>query len=391
MTPRSSGQTSPRQLAFAVAEELGRPSMIQHRDSDGLLRVELHGQWRLRSTRERIGELLGLLTQAWLNHAHWDLSHLEDLDFAAAALLWRTWGYHRPPGLDIRSTDAPLFEQLEHLAREDISPAARAVGSPFHRVTLLVRAFALHTRGILDLLGDIAIWAARLMRSPKDIPILEISAAAFRSGAQALPITALLGFLIGIVLSYLSAGQLRDLGAGFLIVNLLGATILRELGPLLAAILNAGRSGSSITAQIGVMRVTHELEAMAVLGISPVLRLALPRVVGQMIALPLVVLWTDVLALAGGMLGANLQLHISYIAFLHQLPQVVSLTSLAFGIAKGATFGALVAIVACYFGLRIRPDTEGLAAGTTESVVTSLTLVLVVDAALAVAFAHVGQ
>ena len=382
---------SSRQPAFAGAEESGRPSLVRHRDPDGLLRVELRGQWRLRSTRERIKELLGLLTEARLNHAHWDLSHLEDLDFAAAALLWKTWEHHRPPGLDIRATDAPLFEQLERLSREGTCPAARAVGSPFHQATLLVRSFAFHTRGILDLLGDIAIWVARLTRSPKDIPVREISAAAFRSGAQALPITALLGFLIGIVLSYLSAAQLRDLGAGFLIVNLLGATIFRELGPLLAAILNAGRSGSSMTAQIGVMRVTHELEAMAVLGISPVLRLALPRVVGQMIALPLVVLWTDVLALAGGMLGANLQLHISYRAFLHQLPQVVSLTSLAFGIAKGALFGAVVAIVACYFGLRIRPDTEGLAAGTTESVVTSLTLVLVVDAVLAVAFAHIGR
>ena len=244
---------------------------------------------------------------------------------------------------------------------------------------------------MLELLGEITIWAVRIMRSPKDIPVREISAAAFRSGAQALPITALLGFLIGIVLSYLSAEQLRDLGAGFLIVNLLGATISRELGPLLAAILNAGRSGSSITAQIGVMRVTHELEAMAVLGISPALRLALPRVVGQMIALPLVVLWTDALALVGGMLGAKLQLHISCATFVHQLPRVVSLTSLGFGIGKGALFGALVSIVACHFGLRIRPDTEGLAAGTTESVVTSLTLVLLVDAALAIVFVHIGQ
>lgn len=229
------------------------------------------------------------------------------------------------------------------------------------------------------------------MRNPREIPALEISAAAFRGGAQALPIMALVGFLIGIVLSYLSAGQLRNLGAGFLIVNLLGATILRELGPLLAAILNAGRSGSAITAQIGVMRVTHELEAMTVLGISPALRLVLPKVAGQMIALPLVVLWTDVLALAGGMVGAKLQLNISCLAFVRQLPQVVSTTSLAFGIGKGALFGALVAIIACHFGLRIRPDTEGLAAGTTRSVVTSLTSVLLLDALLAVLCAHIGQ
>lgn len=370
---------------------MGSPSVVQRRAPDGALRVELHGQWVLRSTRERIAELLGPLTQAGLSHAHWDLRQLDDLDFAAAGLLWKTWDYRRPPSLEFRPTDGPLFEQLERLSREHIEPAARPGDSRFRNATSLARSFALHASGMLELLGEIAIWTVRLARSPKDIPILEISAAAFRSGAQALPITALLGFLIGIVLSYLSAEQLRDLGAGFLIVNLLGATIFRELGPLLAAILNAGRSGSSITAQIGVMRVTYELEAMAVLGIPPALRLALPRVAGQMIALPLVVLWTDVLALAGGMLGAKLQLHISCVTFLQQLPRVVSLPSLAFGVCKGALFGALVALVACHFGLRIRPDTEGLAAGTTESVVTSLTLVLLVDAALAVAFAHIGR
>ena len=244
---------------------------------------------------------------------------------------------------------------------------------------------------MVEFLGELALWSIRLIRSPTEIPLREISAAAFRGGAQALPIAALIGFLIGIVLSYLSAAQLRDFGADFLVVNLLGLTILRELGPLLAAILNAGRSGSSITAQIGVMRVTQEIDAMAVLGISPALRLALPRVVGQMIALPLVVLWTDTLALIGGMIGARLQLGIPCRTFIHRLPQVLSVTSLWFGIGKGALFGALVGFTACYFGLRIRPDTEGLAAGTTQSVVTALTLVLLVDALLAVIFAHVGQ
>jgi phospholipid/cholesterol/gamma-HCH transport system permease protein len=145
-----------------------------------------------------------------------------------------------------------------------------------------------------------------------------------------------------------------------------------------------------MTARIGVMRVTNELEAMDVLGMSPALRLVLPRVLGQMIALPLVVLWTDVLAIIGGMLGARLQLGITWQTFLHRLPQVVSLTSLWFGVCKGAVFGALIALIACYFGLRIRPDTEGLASGTTQSVVTALTLVLLADALLAVLYAHVG-
>ena len=201
----------------------------------------------------------------------------------------------------------------------------------------------------------------------------------------------MVGFLIGIVLSYLSGEQLRNFGADSFIVNLMGVATLRELGPLLAAILNAGRSGSSMTAQIGVMRVTGELEAMSVMGLSHTVRLVVPKVLGQLVALPLVVLWTNALALLGGMLGAKLQLDIAPQEFIHRLPQVVPVVDLWFGIGKGALFGALVALVSCHFGLRIRPDTEGLAAGTTQSVVTSLTLVLLADAVLAILFSRLGS
>ncbi len=369
-----------------------QPSITPRRASDGTLIVELGGRWNLRATREHTAALLGQLAQLSSGETRWDLTQLADLDVAGATLLWRTWQQRWPEHLSAKPDDQLILEQLAGLPRESPSRAPGCdVLEPIHRLGSAIRLLLGHARGMLELLGEIALCIVRLIGSPADIPVKEISAAAFRSGAQALPITGLLAFLIGIVLSYLSGAQLRDLGAGFLIVNLLGVTILRELGPLLAAILNAGRSGSSITAQIGVMRVTYELEAMSVLGISPVLRLALPKVIGQMVALPLVVLWTDALALCGGMLGARLQLGIPAQMFMHRLPQVVSLTSFGFGVAKGALFGALVAFIACYFALRVRPDTEGLAVGTTRSVVTGLTLVLLVDALLAILFSHVGQ
>ena len=367
------------------------PLISQRNAPDGGVWVEVVGAWNLRTTRERTADLLEQLGRASSGVAHWDLTRLDELDIAGATLLWRAWQQRKPEGLSLRPQDERLFRLLAAISSGDRTgrPSLDFAGALVSLGSTL-RSLATHAVGMVELLGQISLWALRLARNPREIPYKEISAAVFRSGAQSLPITALVGLLIGIVLSYLSAEQLRELGADSLIVNLLGVTILRELGPLLAAILNAGRSGSSMTAQIGLMRVTEELEAMAVLGISPALRLALPRMIGQMIAVPLVVLWTDVLALVGGMLGAKLQLGISYTAFIHRLPQVVPLVSLWFGICKGALFGALVALIACYFGLRIRPDTEGLAAGTTESVVASLTLVLLVDALLAVVFANVG-
>jgi phospholipid/cholesterol/gamma-HCH transport system permease protein len=174
------------------------------------------------------------------------------------------------------------------------------------------------------------------------------------------------------------------------IVNILGMSIIRELGPLLAAILVAGRSGSAMTASLGVMRVTAELDALAAMGVSLSLRLILPKVVALCIAMPLLVLWTDSIALIGGAMAANLELGISVRQFLLKLPLVVPVMNLYIGLMKGVVFGLFIALIACHFGLRIKPDTESLGHETTNSVVASITLVIVVDAIFAIIFRGVG-
>jgi phospholipid/cholesterol/gamma-HCH transport system permease protein len=247
-----------------------------------------------------------------------------------------------------------------------------------------------HVTGLVELLGRLVLDVGYLLRHPGRAPWREWSATLYRTGATALPITALVGFLIGIVVSYLSAQQLQTFGANVFIVDLLGISILRELGPLLAAILVAGRSGSAMTAQLGVMRVTQELDALSAFGVSQTLRLVLPKVLALSVALPLLVLWTDALALGGGMLAADLELGIGYPVFLRRLPEVVPIANLWIGLGKGVVFGLLIAVVACHFGLRIRPDTESLGAGTTSSVVTAITVVIIADAVFAVAFSGVG-
>jgi len=357
---------------------------------DGTRRAQLLGRWNLRSTRSRTQELLGELARSGQGVAQWDLTRIDDLDIAAAILLWRAWGEQRPTKLALRPDDERLFERLAALEHRHAPPAETGVSDPLLHLGQTIQSVVRDGLGMLVLTGQLAVCAVRVLANPAEIPWREISATIYRNGLRSLSIMTLVGFLIGIVLAYLIGEQLHDFGADSYIINLMGITSLRELGPLLAAILNAGRSGSSMTAQIGVMRVTSELDALSVLGISHVQRLVLPRVIGQVIALPLLVLWTDLMAILGGMVGAKLQLGVSYHAFIHGLPQVVPLTNLWFGLAKGAVFGALIALVACYFGLSIRPDTEGLAAGTTQSVVTALTLVLVVDAVFAVMFAHIG-
>jgi phospholipid/cholesterol/gamma-HCH transport system permease protein len=158
----------------------------------------------------------------------------------------------------------------------------------------------------------------------------------------------------------------------------------------LAAILIAGRSGSAITAQLGVMRVTQELDAMAVMGIPATLRLILPKMLALAISMPLIVLWTNSIAMLGGMVAADAELGIGYSYFLSSLPEAVPIANLWLGLGKGVVFGLLIALIACHFGLRIEPNTESLGIGTTTSVVTSITVVIIVDAVFAIAFKDIG-
>jgi phospholipid/cholesterol/gamma-HCH transport system permease protein len=306
-------------------------------------------------------------------------------------VLWRAWGRRFPARLRSRPEHEALFDRLEAREPRPLGRRRRRFVGPLEALGRGAIAFARNVAGLTVLLGRVGLEAARLFRHPARTPWREISANVYRTGAQALGITALLGFLVGVVLSYLSAQQLRAFGADVYIVNLLGVAIIRELGPVLAAVLVAGRSGSAMTAQIGVMRVTEELDALAVMGISHTLRLVLPKTIALAIAMPLLILWTNAIALIGGMVCAQFQLGIDWRYFVANLPPSVPISNLYLGLAKGVVFGIFIALTACHFGLRIKPNTESLGEGTTNSVVTAITLVIVIDAAFAVLFRNVGS
>jgi phospholipid/cholesterol/gamma-HCH transport system permease protein len=322
----------------------------------------------------------------------WDLLGVERLDTVGAHLIWQAWGYNLPQQVKLSDSQRSVFEALARNPGEHREqPSRQGDRTDWIRVLGMgmIEAWD-NARSLLILFGQLVLDLFGLLGRQWRVPWAQISAQIYRMGAQALGITALVGFLIGIVLSYLSAQQLRMFGADRFIVQLLGVSIVRELGPVLAAILAAGRSGSAITAQIGVMRVTQELDAMQVMGISHGRRLVVPRVVALSITMPLLVLWTDALALLGGMVAAEMQLGISMRWFLQSLPNAISLTNFVIGLIKGATFGMVIALVACHFGLRIKANTESLGRGTTTSVVMSITGVILVDALYAIIFSKVG-
>ena len=377
-------------MQHASAPAVLDPEVRRARTEDGAPSAVLSGAWDIRALESRARSLKTQLQELTSDPTlFWDLSRIQRLDHIGALLIWRAWGKRRPPRLALEQGHETFFANLD-------SSTAELTAAPFDALRL-VRALGeamLHTgthlRGIVQLLGQILIDSLVLLRHPLRGPWREISASVFRVGTQALGISALVGFLIGVVLSYLSAEQLKSVGANVFIINILGIGIIRELGPVIAAVLVAGRSGSAITAQLGVMRVTEELDALSVMGIPHTVRLILPKIVALAIAMPLLILWTSSIALVGGAISASMQLGISVHSFISGLPGAVPAVNVSLAMGKGVVFGALIALVACHFGLRVQPNTESLGIGTTNSVVTSITAVIIADAVFAVIFSDVG-
>jgi len=199
-------------------------------------------------------------------------------------------------------------------------------------------------------------------------------------GVNALPITGLLTFLIGVVIAYQGAEQLRKFGTNIFIVDLVGISLLREIAPLLVAILIAGRSGSAYAAEIGTMKVTEELDAVRTLGIAPMDLLVLPRALALVIALPLLTVYADVLGVFGGMLIASSQLNVSFTEFTSRFEEAVAVRHFLIGIGKAPFFAVIIALVGCYQGFQIRGGVDDVGRHTTISVVQGIFLVIVFDA-----------
>ncbi|MGZ5051525.1 MAG: MlaE family ABC transporter permease [Methylobacter sp.] len=321
----------------------------------------------------------------------WDLSAIQMLDSAAALMLWQAWGGQLPAELRIKPEHQRLFERWQAQKLPERVTVRSSSGLIFKYADQLLANFWTQVLQLVTLLGQLFLDISYLLLHPLEIPWAEISISVYESGVRALGITALVGFLIGIVLSYLSALQLKIFGAEIYIIDILGLSIIRELGPLLAAILVAGRSGSAMTAQIGIMRVTEELDALSAMGISHSMRLTLPKVMALTAVLPLLSVWTSAMAMIGGMFSAQTTLDISYQQFFLKLPDVVPLTNFFIGFGKSAVFGLMIALIACHFGFRINPNTESLGNETTNSVVAAITVVIMIDAVFAILFMNVGM
>ncbi len=365
------------------------------REGDRLV-LTAGGRWQI-STLADIDTTLRDLTAGSARRARIDLAAVETLDSTGAWILHRTLKQLRASGLaaEFAGVGRAHGEMLELIERDDVEQTLERDEIPpvlamVRRVGEAAYAVRDEAEDLLNFLGATVLTALRTAAKPARLRLISLASHVERVGLDALPIVGLLSFLIGIVLAYQGADQLRRFGAEIFTVDLLGVSILREMGVLLTAIVIAGRTGSAFTAEIGTMQVNEEVDAMRTIGLDPIEVLVLPRILALVIALPLLAVFADLLGLIGGALMSFVVLDISLAQFAERFRTVVPMWSFWIGLIKAPVFGLAIGLVGCRAGLGVRGSAESVGKQTTKSVVVAIFLVIVIDAIFSILFSLVG-
>ncbi len=361
---------------------------------DGLPCLRLTGAW----TTPHLASL-----DSALAHLRWpasrqvviDASALERLDTGGAWVLHRllTAADHRQVEVQLQGLSLERQALLELVRRQGIGAAVPGPPRPPGGLEQLGR-LAIEQVGegisLLAFLGQ--VWLAFLgnLARPSRIRWRSLLAVLDGAGLDAVPIVALLSFLVGVVIAYQGGVQLRMYGANIYVVDLVALSMVRELAPLMTAIIVAGRTGSAFTAEIGTMQITQEVDALRSLGLPPLDLLVLPKIFGLILALPLLTILADVAGIAGGIVMSAAMLGVGVSDYQDRIPQAVSLASYLIGLGKAPVFAAIIALVGCFQGFRVSNSADSVGRQTTVSVVQAIFLVIVSNAAFSVLFSALG-
>lgn len=362
-----------------------------------LLRLVAEGEWTTKDAA-KLDAALRAIQLGDAADAEIDGTALARLDSAGAWLLvrtkreWESSGKRVGP-IALADTYSSLIHTVEH---EHTAPPV--VIHNRHTLEAFVTRIGKSTihglqqgLGILGYIGRVTVEVTEAIYHPRgNLRVAALIHQVEETGINALPIVGLLSFLIGIVLAYQGADQLKRFGAEVFTINLLGVGLLRELGGLVTAIIVAGRSGSAFTAQIGTMRVNEEIDAMQTIGINTVDALVLPRIIGLVIALPFLTFYADIMGLLGGAMMCYFDLGITIPVFMRQLQEAVSVNTFMVGMIKAPVFAFIISLVGCFEGLQVERNAASVGKLTTRSVVESIFLVIVLDAGFSIMFSIIG-
>ncbi len=370
---------------------MARELLEQSRTGDALT-VRLNGTWRIENI-VAIEAALAQLSQEGTRRLVVDTRSLESLDLSGAWLLRERLQALQGEGGRIEFAGEPpsQFAFLEEITAQQTEQAAaepEPLRSWHDAIAWVGRTSVQQWHQFVEAvgyLGRITVTGLRSLR-PRHLRVASVTRHIYETGIQAIPIVALIAFLISVIIAYLSAQQLRQFGAEIFTVDLVAIAVLREMGVLLTAIIVAGRSGSAFAAEIGVMRLNDEIDALHSMGVDPFEVLVLPRLIGLLISLPLLTIVADAMGLAGGALLSSLLLDISLTQFIPRLQDALAPTTFWAGLIKAPVFAALIALVGTYRGMQVRDSSRELGRLTTVAVVQSIFLVIFADAVFAIVF-----
>lgn len=337
-----------------------------------------------------LAQLRQILSQNRPQHVVLELSNLEAMDSTGALALTMMQQEALALGataeLKNLATSAAELKSLldpQELAKPPLIPEARKldfvseVGQSFLEV---MDDF----KQMVAFLGDFAIASIRAIKNPKLVRWGDVALYMERVGVDGLPIVGLISFLLGLIIAFMSSLQLASFGANIFVASLVAVAMVRELGPIMTAVLIAGRSGSAFAAEIGTMKVNEEVEALEVMGYNPVSFLAIPKVLASLIVIPLLTLYSDLLAILGGMMVGVLGLDLTVYAYVQQTIKSLAVSDVTSGLLKSIFFAVIIAGVGCQRGFTVRGGAQAVGSATTSAVVTAMFLIIVTDSIFAI-------
>jgi len=319
-----------------------------------------------------------------------DLAELKELDTSGAlALLLLTKSAQSVAYEHITSKQKKLLDLLKNSSHKNLETLNKK-RSFINSLIVNIQERFLYLQDFLTFLGELFIKTVSILINPRNFRFKESIYFIQSSGINALPIVAMTAFLVGVVIAYQTIVQLTKFGADIFVVDTAAISITRELAPMITAIVIAGRSASSYTAEIGAMKLTQELDAMKTMGFMPFYFLVIPRIVALIIALPLLIFFADIVGIFGSMVVTKAQIGLSFEIFIQRIYEVLSLKHYLIGIFKGPFFAFVIAFIGVFHGLRVSQDTESIGQETTKSVVNAIFLVIVCDALFSIIFTELG-
>ncbi|MGH8018471.1 MAG: MlaE family ABC transporter permease [Opitutaceae bacterium] len=366
------------------------------RVEENTLIIDAGGRWKLRASQPSAAELWDCAGDAAVRAVRVEARDLDSWDSSLLLFVMqiRTIAAERGLAFELRDLPAVFGEWLDRLGAADARMEAAEKKTdrfPFtHGVGHWTHARADAARTMLDFLGECVLGFARVLGGSRDFRWREALEQMRRCGAQALGIVGLITFLVGVILAFVGATQFRQVGADIFVADLIGLAMFREMGPMMAAIVLAGRTGAAFAAELGNMRLNEEIDALETFGVRAHDFLVMPRLVALVLMMPLLALYADFLGVAGGVIVSQATLDIAPASFFARLREAVHLNDVATGLFKSLFFGMIVAWSGCLKGINANRSALGVGEAATAAVVLAILLIIITDAIFTVVFNTLG-